>query len=520
MENRAIKILAIDDNPDNLTIIKAIVRDVFLDSVVYTSLDGINGIDKAIQYDPDVILLDVVMPSMDGFEVCKRLKSDSRIKDIPVVFVTALKEDKENRITALESGAEGFLAKPIDVSELTAMIRAMVKIKDAIIQKKDETERLTILVNEKTSELYQAHKSALALLEELRLENETRRQQEAKLIYMSFHDGLTDLYNRRYFEDALVRIDIENNLPITIAVGDVNGLKMYNEMYGHHQGDLLLKYIAFHLTEVFRKDDLIARLGGDEFAILMINTDAKETELLIKKFKDRIAHEKALQDISISFGYDSKVNESDDLQNIMIKAENSLYRFKLYESKSLRSKTIEVIMNALVEKSSRELNHSKRVSILCEQIALKLNFREEYVNQIKIAGLVHDIGKIGIDEKILNKSASLDPDEWVAIKGHPEAGYRILNSVAEFSELAEFIFSHHERWDGKGYPRSLKGERIPIEARIITIADSYDAMTSNRSYREQMSLNEAVLELKRNAGLQFDPQITKIFVTEVLGEKW
>jgi len=173
-----IKILAIDDNQDNLVIIKALLKDVFPDALVFASLTGKQGLELAVAEDPDVILLDVVMPVMDGFEVCRRIKSDKRICEIPVVFLTATKRDKESRIHALECGAEAFISKPIDESELTAQIRAMLKIKKANIEKHIEKERLAELVEERTLELKNTHITTLNLLEDLRKENEARKKSE------------------------------------------------------------------------------------------------------------------------------------------------------------------------------------------------------------------------------------------------------------------------------------------------------------------------------------------------------
>jgi len=515
------KILAIDDNIDNLVSLKAVINDIFSTADVFTATNGPMGIELAIKEDPDVILLDVIMPIMDGYEVCRKLKANPIVSDIPVVFVTAIKGDKANRIIALESGAEGFLAKPIDASELIAVIRAMSKIKNAIVEKRTENERLTLLVSEKTNELMKAHKSTLALLDELRIENETRKHQALKLNHMSVHDGLTGLFNRSYFEHALLELDVLVNLPITIVMGDINGLKAINEEYGHEMGDAMLKKTAKCLSKTFRESDIIARLGGDEFVVLMTKTDTLQAEALINNFKSQARIVLPTEvDLSISFGYETKRQMNEDILEVLIKAEDSMYRFKLYENKSLRSKLIDVIMNALVEKSSRELMHSKRVSVLCEKIATQMHYKNEFINQIRIAGLLHDIGKIGINEKILNKKSRLLESEWDVIKRHPEAGWRILNSVNEFSEIAEFIFSHHERWDGLGYPRGLKSEKIPVEARIITIADSFDAMTSNRSYRTKMSEEDAIEELKNQAGKQFDPEITKVFIEKVLKKNW
>jgi len=181
MESRKIKILTIDDNQDNLISIKALIQDAFPDSVTYTALSGTIGLKLAAEEDPDVVLLDIVMPGMDGFEVCRKLKADKKLCDIPVVFVTALKGDKESRINALECGAEAFLAKPIDESELTAQIRAMIKIKNANIQKHDENARLAALVAERTLELNKINLDSLNLLEDLRKENEARRKSEEAL---------------------------------------------------------------------------------------------------------------------------------------------------------------------------------------------------------------------------------------------------------------------------------------------------------------------------------------------------
>jgi len=182
----------------------------------------------------------------------------------------------------------------------------------------------------------------------------------------------------------------------------------------------------------------------------------------------------------------------------------------------MRSKTIDIILNALFEKSKRESLHSKRVSEICEAIATMMNFSKDDVNQIRIAGLVHDIGKIGIDEAILNKTERLSAYEWKEIGKHPEAGWRILSSSIEFSELAQFVLEHHERWDGGGYPKGIKGEEISVEARIISIADAYDAMTSERSYRKPISKEATIEEIKRCSGSHFDPKLVEIFLKNVL----
>jgi len=346
---------------------------------------------------------------------------------------------------------------------------------------------------------------------------EERRKAQAESLYLSYHDQLTGLYNRRFYEEELDRLDTENNLPLTIAMGDVNGLKLINDSFGHAAGDELLKRVAEVIRKGCREGDILARLGGDEFSIILPQTNAVEAGKVLDRIKDLLSEEKAgAIGISISFGYETKNNGNEDVQEIIKKTEDHMYRHKIYESSSMRSRTIDLIMNTLFEKNDREMLHSKRVSEICEAIANKMDFDKDDVNQIRIAGLMHDIGKIGIDEKILNTPQALDDDDWKEIKKHPEIGYRILNSVTEFSEIAGDILAHHERWDGTGYPKGLKGEEIPLRARIIAIADSYDAMTVGRAYKAARSEDATAEEIRRCSGTQFDPEIAKIFIAMVL----
>jgi len=335
--------------------------------------------------------------------------------------------------------------------------------------------------------------------------------------YLSYHDQLTGLYNRRYYENELKKIDIKENLPLSIIMGDINGLKLINDSFGHAMGDELLKKTADVMRRSCLDSHVIARLGGDEFIILLPKTDAIETERIINKIKTNESKEKVGNfDISISFGYQTKVRLDENIQDILRDTEDHMYRNKLFESWSMRSRTIEMLMSSLYEKSDREMLHSKRVGEICGFIATELGFKSDVVKNLSMAGLMHDIGKIGISELILNKEDKLTDYEWKEIQKHPEIGYRILSSVNEFSEVATYILEHHERWDGKGYPRGLKGEEISLYARIIAIADSYDAMTNQRSYRDGLSEEEAIKEIIRCSGTQFDSEITKVFTEKVI----
>ncbi len=344
-----------------------------------------------------------------------------------------------------------------------------------------------------------------------------KKQKLKEIEYLSYHDQLTGLYNRSFYEEELIRLNEKFSKSLTLVMIDVNGLKLTNDAFGHKTGDILLQKVANILNKECREEDIVSRIGGDEFVILMPGIDAKGASKIINNIKLAISNEKFENIIiSVSIGLAVKEDNMDDINEVFKKAEDDMYRHKLSESSSMRSNTINLIINSLYEKSNREMLHSKRVSELCEAIAVKMNFDYDDINHIRIAGLMHDIGKIGVDDNVLNKNGKLNSDEWYEIMRHSEIGYRILSSVNEFSEISEYVLEHHERWNGKGYPKGLKGADISIQARIIAVADSYDAMTSDRSYRKGLSEIEAVDEIRRCSGSQFDPHVVNVFLEEVL----
>ncbi len=341
----------------------------------------------------------------------------------------------------------------------------------------------------------------------------TARIASERIEYLSYHDQLTGLYNRRFFEDELLRLDVARNLPLCIMMADVNGLKLINDSFGHLMGDQLLTRVAIVLKEACRQDGIVARMGGDEFVILVPNSNAVQTELLVERIHKMSANEKVgSMELLISLGWDVKYTEHEEIREVLKRAENKMYKNKLFEGPSIRGNTINAIIKTLNEKNKREELHSHRVSYLCKKLAIALNFSDQEIQEIESVGLLHDIGKIAIDEAILNKSGKLTEDEYEEIKRHPEIGYRILSTVNDMAEMAEVVLDHHERWDGKGYPRGLKGDLIPLQSRMICIADSYDAITSDRSYRSKRSDQEAFDELRKNAGTQFDPNLVEPFI--------
>ena len=392
------------------------------------------------------------------------------------------------------------------------------KIEKAIDTKKIQMHKYSLNVK-KEEEFYEVrlvpnvNNEVVAIVRDITLETKSRNNIE----YLSYHDQLTGVFNRRFFEAEIERLDNKRNFPLCLIMGDVNGLKLINDSFGHNMGDKLLSKVGEILKEVCRESDIIARIGGDEFMILAKNMSEMQAEKLVKRIKSRCICEKIADlEISISFGWAAKNDIEESIEDTFNRAEDYLYKKKLFEGPSMRGKTIDAIINTLHEKNKREADHSERVSYYCKLFAIELGMNEVQINDMKTAGLLHDIGKIAIDEKLLNKSGKLDKDEFELIKKHSEVGYRILSTLNDMSDIAEIALSHHERWDGKGYPRGLKEQEIPYLARIVSIVDAYDAMTSERSYRKPLSEYDAREEILNNAGTQFDPYLAERFVNRVL----
>lgn len=344
---------------------------------------------------------------------------------------------------------------------------------------------------------------------------ENKRRQEIE--FLSYHDQLTGLYNRRFFEEELKRLDTERNLPLSVIMADVNGLKLTNDAFGYKMGDRLLKKAAEIIKNECRSDEIVARLGGDEFVILLPKTSQEMAEKIVARIKEAIAKTKMdFTELSVSFGWYTKEKVKDNVLDTLKNAEDLLFRHKLFESPSIRGKAVRTILSTLHEKNKREKMHSQRVSYLCEAmgVAMQLSCRE--VKELKTVGLLHDIGKVSIDHNVLNKSGSLTQDEWNELMRHPEIGYRILSSVNDMSEIAEFVLAHHENYDGSGYPKGLKGEEIPLQARIIRIVDAFDAMTNNRTYANVFDEQEIISELQNGAGSKYDPKLVSIFINQVI----
>ena len=752
MDGSRFHVLAVDDRPDNLTILEALLFESFPVCQVQRALSGQEGLDIAFARTPDVVLLDVLMPGMDGFEVCRQLKADERTMETPVVFVTAIKDDAASRVRALDAGADGFLTKPVDQSELTAQVRAMLKIRTAALECQDVQRRLHAMVQERTAQLEESHDHTKQLLAdvleaqsishiasferdattdefvwtpemkvllgtpdlecvrkgegvarfvhpddvhsvvewlrseegysrepnhvfrlvrpdgeirhvELRLNegsdasgiparsrgtlqdvteskvkderlrnserlfrdfidasrdliflkddhfrhifaNRTlseyfgrsseevigrvdfdlmpqttanacrasdqsaveentefvseeivkgrvyesvkfpvtlldghigvggilrditeRKKSEARLLYIGYHDHLTGLHNRRYFEEEIARLDVEVRQPLSVVVVDINGVKFVNDAFGRAAGDRMIVATAHCIQSCCRRNDVLARTGGDEFMVLLPSTDAEAARHIMDRIQSAIENAgpaaAAGEDpdgvtISIAMGCGTKSQLETSFALVMKSAEDDMYQSKLLDRKSLHNRLISSIRATMLEKSQETEAHSERLIDLSRRMGVLLQLTAKELRELQLLSVLHDIGKVGIPEKILNKPDKLDKEEWTIMQQHSEMGYRIAMASPELVSIAELILTHHERWDGKGYPQRLVGEATPLLSRILAVVDSYDAMASDRPYRKCMPKERIVEEIRLNVGTQFDPNLARLFLEQVL----
>jgi len=347
-----------------------------------------------------------------------------------------------------------------------------------------------------------------------------KKKMEKEIQYLTFHDKLTGLYNRAFFEEELKRLDTKRQLPISILMGDLNGLKLVNDAFGHEKGDELLKSIAEVLRKSCRKEDIIARWGGDEFVIIFPKTSKEIAEKICDRIKQNCEEYNKTNNqtpipLSIALGYATKEMENEKIDEILKIAEDRMYRNKLIEGKGFRDTVLQTLKELLWSNSYESKVHEERIKELATRMSDILYLSDIDREDLILLSHFHDIGEITIPSEILKKNTSLSKEEFKKIKTHPEVGYRIAEASYELTKIAEYILTHHEWWNGKEYPRGLKREEIPLVSRIFSIIDAYEVMTSGRPYKKAKTKEEAIEELKKCAGTQFDPNLVEVFLTIV-----
>src|SRR5690554_3255364 len=339
-----------------------------------------------------------------------------------------------------------------------------------------------------------------------------RKERENKIKYLTFHDNPTGLLNRLGFENVMDQMDVEEKLPISVIFADINGLKLTNDIFGHTAGDRLIRKASEILVHSTRSQDIVARIGGDEFVILLPNTHRDSGGDVVSRIRKGFSNTtmEAIK-CSIYLGYDTKESMEDSLEETMANAENMMYKDKTLNRRAVNKGMIKNIQETLYSRNPREKRHSMNVSELAARMGVELGLRESEISRLKRAGLLHDIGKIAVDEEVLSKDTTLDEESEI-IKQHSVVGYRLLNMFDETVDLAEYIYSHHEHWDGSGYPRGLRGDQIPLLSRILAVAEVFERLSNKGEGPPAQRIQKAVEEIRKGSESQFDPQVVNALI--------
>ena len=511
-------ILIVDDSQTNISLVQGYLHRIGLLS--HSARSGQETIELAKTIQPDLILLDVMMPGLDGLQVCRLLKKDPVTSDIPIIFLSA-RSEVDQKVLGISIGAVDYITKPFNPSELEIRLRSALRTK--------------------------------ALQDELASQAKT--------------DALTGLYNWRYFYEILSREVDRSRLssePLSLILADLDMFKVVNDTYGHQTGDKVLCDLGAMICKNARPTDYVARYGGDELAMVLPVTGLRDAKRLAERLR-RSSSEMTFGDrnfnidISCSIGvatlgpgdkgsaealvrmadealYAAKNSgrnqvcvwspaqkahsRDDDLQ-----ASHQLYQMRTQvasinaRSRKQAMESMWMLVKALETRDHYSAHHSENVMYYAVDIARGMDLAPQFVHRIRNAAMLHDIGKIGVPDRVLKKAGALSPSEWELMKQHPLISAEILGQLSLLKRELLFVRHHHEHFDGSGYPEGLAGKQIPIGARILTVADAFDAITSDRLYRPRKDSQAAVAEIARCAGSQFDPEVVDSFVRVAQGKE-
>jgi diguanylate cyclase (GGDEF)-like protein len=357
---------------------------------------------------------------------------------------------------------------------------------------------------------------------------------------LALTDPLTGLGNHRSFHERLQRelvVAEEEGTSLALCLVDLDDLKTINDRYGHPVGDLVLGQVASRL----RQGGESFRLGGDEFAVLLPRQEERQATAVARSIVERVAalHVNGVGTVTVSAGVATYPTQGSGRDELIRLADSALYwakkdgknRVRAYAAESVlranlgqlgdtpdraaRYRAAESLARAVDERDAFAGSHSQRVGDYSARISRRLGADESSIELTRLAGHLHDLGKLAIPEELLRKPSVLSDAERIVLERHPQIGYQMLESLG-VEPVAEWVLHHHERWDGSGYPNRLAGDQIPLGSRILFVADAYDAMTSEHGYGERLSQHEALAELERCAGTQFDPAVVRALAEDLL----
>jgi len=519
MSKSKLSILLADNNPPNIESIKSSLKS---DKEIMYKIDTVesnkDALQKASENGIDLVLVNEKPSGTSGIKMLQEIIKKKL--GVPVIMIVAEGEEKLG-VKAMNKGAYDYLTK--DEVKTVALSRAIQRV-----------------------------------MQRRKLESDIKESLD-KLEKLAIKDGLTGLYNHQHFKDVIAKEYKKAkrySQPLSCIMLDLDHFKSVNDSHGHQFGDEVLVKSSRIMKKMVRDTDFVARYGGEEFFIILPNTDINGAYILAERMRLAFAHNifkkgEVSEIVTVSLGVTSTSDENViSERDLIANADKSLYRAKwrgrnnvctyeeaeIKQTKGIKEDTHKIqnfhdklnnlndnIKENCIESAHdilREIEkgwdyiteHSIRVSRYAEKLTKALMLSEEEVKTIRRAALLHDIGMVGVSSKILRKKSKLSGDEYDIIKKHTDIGVKLIKKTNLFEKELPIILYHHERYDGTGYPHKLKGETIPLGARLLAVVESYDAMMNKTSYRKACPSEDALNELRQCSGTQFDPDMVNIFI--------
>ncbi|MBD5545585.1 MAG: HD domain-containing protein [Lachnospiraceae bacterium] len=326
------------------------------------------------------------------------------------------------------------------------------------------------------------------------------------------YDRLTGFFNKRSFLNQVPQWEDRKYWPVTIAVFNVNNLQMMNDSYGTEYGDQVMLALTSILKKFIGKENFIAKMDGGDIAVVFEVMPQEKAITACEKIKKEMEKVSSENPVTLEYGVSEKTDETISVDKAFLNARSSMRNKKMLRDTSASRALVDSLKQTLSESDYETEEHVERTREMAARLGREMGLSDSDIAKLELLAVLHDIGKVAIPHNVLVKKGKLNEEERKIMQQHTVKGYRIAKSSPELAEIADCILSHHEKWDGTGYPNGLKGEEIPLLARVISAVDSHDVMVHNRPYHTAMPEQAAIDELKACAGTQFDPHVVEVFV--------